>query len=130
MLIYNLRFGTNKSYYIFSSDPYASDDDDHIGFLSTQDYINSLVFVTVNFMFSVVSGIAGYIIVRCCYSDIFKELQKTHQRLLLQNKSYIGFVLVILAHNGLIALLMIQFHARIWWAFIDGEPDELVFSDD
>jgi hypothetical protein len=113
-----LRYGPNRRYYPLGTDPIV---DVYTGqqriALSADDYRNSLIYCGANFVVLVLAGIFGFLLVRFCYTSTFETLWKIQGHLILRNRVYIGYVVVIIAHNGLIAVMMIQYHAKIWWAF-------------
>eukprot|EP01090_Pellita_catalonica_P014192 TRINITY_DN3558_c0_g1_i2.p1 TRINITY_DN3558_c0_g1~~TRINITY_DN3558_c0_g1_i2.p1 ORF type:complete len:390 (-),score=38.36 TRINITY_DN3558_c0_g1_i2:27-1196(-) len=123
-----LRFGVNKQYYIVSEDPFVSgggdftdfgEDDQDENVMGGQDYVNSCVYVTANMVVVILSGVVGYLVVRFCCTATYHQLVSSFGKVFLGNKSFIGLVLTILTHNGLLALFLIQYHQRVWWAFWD-----------
>eukprot|EP00005_Dracoamoeba_jomungandri_P004232 CAMPEP_0174259246 /NCGR_PEP_ID=MMETSP0439-20130205/8097_1 /TAXON_ID=0 /ORGANISM="Stereomyxa ramosa, Strain Chinc5" /LENGTH=228 /DNA_ID=CAMNT_0015343055 /DNA_START=424 /DNA_END=1110 /DNA_ORIENTATION=- len=119
-----LRFGINHEYYVFSDDPITDrvgDDDetDSTNELSASDFRNSIIFVVCNLGSVILSLLAGAAVGWLKHKDLFIKLIKTHKTLLFRNRNYLGFVIAILCQNGLIAILIIQYHQKIWWAFTD-----------
>ncbi|ELR18807.1 uncharacterized protein ACA1_151090 [Acanthamoeba castellanii str. Neff] len=113
-----LRYGPNSEYYMFSEDPIVKGSDERsYNVLSSTGYRNSLLYASANLFPIALAGLFGYLLVRFLYKETYAVLVKTHGMMLLHNTTYIGFVVAILAHNGLLAVMIVQYHQRVWWAF-------------
>ncbi|KAL6068271.1 L-cystine transporter [Balamuthia mandrillaris] len=111
-----LRYGHNKAYFIFSEEPFLSGH--HRGETDTMtrtQYLNSLLFVACYLFVTCLAGIAGWLLLKHRYKTTWEELRPRYS-MLLRNRTYLGFVMAIICYNGLIAIGMLQYHQRIWWA--------------
>eukprot|EP01088_Endostelium_zonatum_P014982 TRINITY_DN3485_c0_g1_i1.p1 TRINITY_DN3485_c0_g1~~TRINITY_DN3485_c0_g1_i1.p1 ORF type:complete len:664 (+),score=134.96 TRINITY_DN3485_c0_g1_i1:109-2100(+) len=111
-----LRYGPNKEYYTFTSDPYAEANDD-FKYLTDEIYIASVVFTSVVFIVIVCTGIIGAIWVKNVYYNTWARLRMEIRR---WDRNYFGMVLAIITHNGMIAGLIVLYHWRIYWAWTHG----------
>jgi len=103
-----LRYGDNQLYYPFS---------DKTG-LTLDNYQHSIIYNSANFFAVCLAGIAGVLLVRFKMKPIWEQLVKVHGRLLI-NHVYLGFVVAIVANNGVMAISMIMYHNRLWYAYRD-----------
>lgn len=112
-----LRYGPNKEYYNFSENPHIPLYDDsgrEVSRLSWEDYMHSVIYVSCNSVFVALAGFVGYFIVRCWYPDTYNQLKPAAKKL-HKDRAHIGYIVAVVAHNGLLALAFIQYHERIWW---------------
>ncbi len=86
----------------------------HPNVLSEGDYHNSVIFVSCNFLVVWLAGLVGYLLVRHRYRPTYNALRPVFSQA-MRNNTLIGFVIAIIAHNGLLALAFLQYHQRIWW---------------
>ncbi|KAL6075960.1 L-cystine transporter [Balamuthia mandrillaris] len=110
-----LRYGINREYYPLGTDPF-DEGDDHENKLLFHDWRNSMIYASSNLLIILASGIIGFVFIKYCLKGAYVHMVEVHGNLLLHNWTYIGLVTVILAHNGIVAVAMIQYHQRIWFS--------------
>lgn len=114
-----LRYGPNKQYYIFSEEPYrhpVDEDGEPSNTLSTRGYMNSSVYVLFSIVFILLAAALGYILVRCRYRETYRQLKPVFKRTMV-NRTFIAFIVAIAVHNGLLAITILQYHEKLWWAY-------------
>jgi hypothetical protein len=86
----------------------------HPNVLSGSDYANSIIYASCNFVVTLLAGLMGYALLRWHWREVFRQLAPI-ARTLAHNHTFIGFIAAIIAHNGLLAIVFLQYHQRIWW---------------
>jgi len=112
-----LRYGPSNQYYNFSQHPYIilRDNAGHqLSRLSEVDYRHSIIYTACNGVFVVLAGLVGYLLLQFRHPEIYAQLAPV-AKVLRKRKAYIGYIVAIVLHNGLLALAIIQYHQRIWW---------------
>ena len=112
-----LRYGLNKQYFIFTETPYASVDSDDYHLLTYDIWLASLGFTGVLLLSILATGIFGAIWIKSVYYNTWARLRREMMR---WDRNYFGLVIAIIAHNGLLAGLIVLYHFRIWWSFTHG----------
>ncbi len=85
-----------------------------VNLLTDDDYINSVIYIACNIVFVALASLVGFLLVRYRYTPIFWQLVPV-AKTLRRNYIYIGYMVTIAAHNGLLALTFLMYHQRIWW---------------
>jgi hypothetical protein len=86
----------------------------HPNVLSGEDYAHSVVYVLCNFVITMLAGLLGYALLRWHWREVYQQLSPVAHAL-AHNHTFIGFIAAIVAHNGLMAIVFLQYHQRIWW---------------
>lgn len=86
----------------------------HPNVLSDSDFVRSIVYVACNFAVTMFAGLVGYALLRWHWREVYHQLAPIAHKL-AKNRTFVGFIAAIVAHNGLLAIVFLQYHQRIWW---------------
>lgn len=103
-----LRWGTNSDQYPFT---------DSEGF-GKDEYLDSIQFAVGNLVSAVVSAAAGVWYISTRYPDLWAHMQEKHSRLLVHH-TFVGFLVLTVVTNGVVATSIMLRHNQVWFGFND-----------
>ncbi|KAH3757761.1 hypothetical protein Pelo_10438 [Pelomyxa schiedti] len=98
-----LRQGMNKAFFPFTR-------------LTDSSYNASLLFAAGNLIAIFISGLAGTTLVLHLRPSTFAFLKREYARH-LGDAAYVAFVCLVVVSSGLVSLIFVLYHARLWYAW-------------
>eukprot|EP00053_Salpingoeca_punica_P011530 m.102699 g.102699 ORF g.102699 m.102699 type:complete len:555 (+) comp15698_c0_seq1:130-1794(+) len=119
-----LRNGTNSNFYPLSEkSTLFLNNQPGVTVLEGEAYRNSIIFTSALLIDSLLSGVAGFYILRRYREVIFNQIRNLYKPL-FTSPLYLTLLFVIVCTNQLLALAVVQYHNRIWYFDVSNVVDQ------